>query len=359
MPDTNIGLQRTMQTARRRPQFWRLTQRGCLIAAVVDVAFFFIFLKLDSPVLAWVNVLSVTMYLTAYRAIARRKNRLAITLFVTEVIGHSTLGIAMLGWDSGFHYYLLMFIPAIFVTMPGRKACLAAILLWLIYVVLNFELWLDAPLQPISDQALKGLNLFNLTVLFAMFGYLSFFYIKTVTRAHRKLGEIASTDPLTQLFNRRHIAELAEREIARVARNGKPLVFLLLDLDFFKEVNDEYGHETGDKVLQYTAEILRSETRNQDLVARWGGEEFLIVLPETDQKQGLVIAERLRVAIMNKSRELAPESLALTTSIGLSQYHAGSTLNDCIARADKALYACKAMGRNRVEVDPWPHRKTA
>ncbi|MDX1634453.1 MAG: diguanylate cyclase [Marinobacter sp.] len=334
----------------RRPQFWRVAQRCCQLAATVDVAFFFIFHYLGSPILAWVNVISVSMYVVAYYALKRRRNRLAIALIWTEVIAHAALGLILIGWESGFHYYLLMFIPALFASMPTRRACVAAGLLWLFYVGLDVGLWFGAPLQPISDQALLGVHLFNLTVVFAMFGYLSFFYVRAVIVAHRKLRRLATTDALTGLFNRGHMVELAEKEVARARRHGSALTFLLLDIDYFKTINDDYGHQVGDEVLVHVAQTLLAQVRDEDLVSRWGGEEFLIMLPGTELAKGLQTAERLRQSLGERPWRDGRLAVRLSASIGLSQYLDGESLSDCIARADNALYAGKEGGRNRVEV---------
>lgn len=334
----------------RRPQFWQVAKRCCQIAGTVDVAFFFIFYAFGSPILAWVNVISVSMYILAYQALARRRNRLAIVLIWTEVIVHATLGTLLIGWDSGFHYYLLMFIPAMFLSMPLRTALAALIFLWGFYVLLDVAMWTVEPLQPISRSALLAVHLFNLSVVFAMFSYLSFFYLKIVNSAQRKLRHMAATDPLTGLFNRRHMIELAERELARFQRSQHPIGVLLLDIDYFKAINDSHGHDIGDKVLVEVANGIKSELRSQDLIARWGGEEFLAVLPDTDLEQARSSAERVRQALMRQQWCFGGKPVAVTISVGVSEFQDGDELKSAINRADKALYRCKDNGRNRVEV---------
>ena len=233
----------------RRPQFWQVAKRCCQIAATVDVAFFFLFHLLGSPILAWVNVVSVTMYVVAYRALARKQNGLAMSLIWAEVIIHAGLGVLLIGWESGFHYFLLMFIPALFVSMALRTAVIFLVALWSYYITLYLVMWVIEPLQPIAPGALLAVYLFNLSVVFAMFSYLSFFYLTMVTTANRKLRRMATTDSLTALFNRRQMTELAEKELARFQRTGRPVAFLVLDIDHFKAINDRHGHEVGDRVL--------------------------------------------------------------------------------------------------------------
>ncbi|PAU80475.1 GGDEF domain-containing protein [Halovibrio salipaludis] len=341
-----------MSVREARPQFWQVLKRSCQIAGSVDVGFFFIFHLLGSPILAWVNVVSVAMYAVAYRAIGRKQNGLAIWLIWLEVIIHAGLGTVLIGWDSGFHYYVLMFIPAVFVSMRLREAVVALVGLWSYYVALYIWMWSTEPLQPIAPDALLGVYLFNLSVVFAMFGYLSFFYLNIVTEASRKLRRIATTDSLTGLLNRRHMTHLLERELARFRRQGHPVSFLLFDIDYFKEINYEHGHETGDRVLEDVAAIIKDQLRTQDLIARWGGEEFLVVLPDSELQSARAIAERVREALMAREWQGSNgQPIAVTTSAGVSAFSRDDDRNSAISRADRALYRGKELGRNRVELE--------
>lgn len=336
----------------RRPQFWQVAKRGCQIAVTVDVAFFFLFHALGSPILAWVNVVSVAMYVIAYRALVKRQNRLAIGLIWTETVLHTALGIVMVGWESGHYYYLLMFIPAMFVSADIRVAVAALFALWAFYVGLYLLSWFIDPVQPIAPAALLGVYLFNLSVVFAMFSYLSFYYLTHVTATSRKLQRLATTDPLTNLFNRRHLTYLAEKELARSERSGHPLSFLILDLDHFKVINDRHGHEAGDRVLKDVAALIWQQLRKQDLLARWGGEEFLAILPDTGLDGALVSAERIRAALLaNDWYSPAGAPMEVTISAGVSEFRLGDDLTSAINRADRALYRSKESGRNRVESD--------
>lgn len=336
----------------RRPQFWQLAMRCTQIAGMVDVAFFVLFLSLGSPILAWVNVISVALYAGAYYALKFRRNRLAVGLIWAEVLGHAALGVIMIGWASGFHYYLLMFIPAICVSASRLWAVIALSVLWAYYVLLSVFTWYIEPIQPIPSGALELVHLFNLTVVFAMFSYLARFYLNTVVRAQRKLREMATTDSLTGLLNRRHMKHLAEHELARFERSARPSSFLLLDADHFKTINDTHGHEVGDQVLIGLAQVIGNELRSQDLLARWGGEEFLILLPETDAESARVIAERIRVSLASFPwSDMVNVPLNVTLSAGVSELRPGDDLNTVISRADTALYRGKEGGRDRVELE--------
>lgn len=166
----------------------------------------------------------------------------------------------------------------------------------------------------------------------------------------QRLEKQARTDFLTGLANRRHFLEVAERELARVQRFGTPLSLVMLDLDHFKGINDSYGHEAGDKVLQNLAKVCRNQCRELDVVGRLGGEEFAILFPETPAQAAAEVVDRLRLAIAHSAVELGDgKSLHYTASFGLTEFHADDSLVDMLLnRADRALYQAKHQGRNRV-----------
>lgn len=348
--DSNTAVSGHSPRKERGPQFWRVARLTCQLAGTVDVSFFFLFHILGSPILAWINVISVAMYVVAYYALERQKNRLATRLIWTEVIVHAALGTILIGWDSGFHYYLLMFIPALFVTMSGKRAILALVGLWSYYVGLDILMWFTAPIQPISSDALLAVHLFNLSVVFSMFSYLSFFYLNMVLSAQRKLRRLATVDQLTGLFNRRHGSHLAEKEIGRFQRGGHPVSFMLLDVDHFKSINDSYGHEIGDRILEKIGGLIPTQLRTQDLVARWGGEEFLVILPNTRIESALASAERVRNVLRGYDwTSVADVKQSVTISVGVSELGESDDMASVIRRADQALYRSKARGRDRVE----------
>ncbi len=139
------------------------------------------------------------------------------------------------------------------------------------------------------------------------------------------------------------------KEYARFERRGKKYALLLLDIDHFKSINDRYGHTTGDRVLQSLANICAANLRKQDIVARWGGEEFCILLPDTDAETALGVAEKLRREIADCEAPPADSTLAISTSIGVSEVRGSDTNHDqVLERADRALYEAKRAGRNRV-----------
>jgi diguanylate cyclase (GGDEF)-like protein len=168
---------------------------------------------------------------------------------------------------------------------------------------------------------------------------------------NRELEQLSISDGLTGLFNHRHLQDVVHEEFERARRTGEPLSVVMLDLDHFKRVNDLYGHPAGDRVLQDLAEILRHTAREIDKLGRYGGEEFLAVLPDTEPEAAAIFAERVRERV---AHHLFPvgrgEPLRLTVSCGTATYPHPGVYNPkmLVQRADQAMYAAKAAGRNRI-----------
>lgn len=161
-----------------------------------------------------------------------------------------------------------------------------------------------------------------------------------------QLKELSVRDQLTGLKNRRYFTLAFRDECARSLRRQESMTLLFLDLDHFKKVNDLHGHHLGDRALQETARYLQQQCRPYDIVVRWGGEEFIILLRATDEATAFIFSERIRVGIQTKLDPNLP--FKLTISIGLAQYRDNDTLEDLTGRADKALYHAKQTGRNKV-----------
>jgi len=173
-----------------------------------------------------------------------------------------------------------------------------------------------------------------------------------IIRLERRILELASTDALTGMLNRRAFIERAEMEINRSQRASKPLSLILTDIDYFKKVNDNYGHQAGDLVLQRFSEKLSESIRPYDFAGRYGGEEFVICLPGANDLQARVIAERMRKKVeeMKIVPPDDPQSSGITASFGVASYRLESedNLDSLTGRADKAMYRAKGEGRNRV-----------
>jgi diguanylate cyclase (GGDEF)-like protein len=169
----------------------------------------------------------------------------------------------------------------------------------------------------------------------------------------QQLKSLASTDQLTGLFNRHAIHMSLEQLVARYVRHGHPFSLILGDLDKFKRVNDHYGHNVGDEVLIATASRLQNHARVGDIVCRWGGEELLVVLPDTELDGALVVADKLRCAVGDTPMTAGGHNIEQTISFGATCYYKGEHIDATIMRADSALYLAKQGGHNRVaSVEP-------
>jgi diguanylate cyclase (GGDEF)-like protein len=188
--------------------------------------------------------------------------------------------------------------------------------------------------SPGKDFTLKAIILLLLLSLVSL-------YFKDL----QKLESISYIDSLTQIYNRHKFLELADIELNRHIRYGCPLSFILLDLDNFKKVNDIYGHSEGDRVLKELSDLISRNLRKSDVFARWGGEEFIVMLPNANASESYVVAEKIR-ALVEKHNFGKVENI--TISLGISELTDCHSLVGTITQADQALYQSKMKGRNRV-----------
>ncbi len=175
---------------------------------------------------------------------------------------------------------------------------------------------------------------------------ISFLDITNIEKESKHLEILATTDPLTKIYNRMKFGNLMEAEIAKARKTKKPLSLVAIDIDFFKKINDTYGHQAGDYVLITTVEIIKSKIRSSDIFARWGGEEFMLLLPGADMDVAVARAEIIRLALAEYDFIEPP---MVTGSFGVACFQEGDSVDSIIKRADEALYAAKRNGRNRVE----------
>lgn len=178
-------------------------------------------------------------------------------------------------------------------------------------------------------------------------------------QANRKLLRTSITDALTGIYNRAHLLDVLPREISACRRHGRPLSCLILDLDHFKSINDRFGHLAGDDVLVRVAELIRNRLRREDIVARFGGEEFVVLLPDTSAEGAFRAAEDMRRKIEAETFEFDSEAVRATTSIGvaeLTESVGSGSGRALLASADEALYRAKALGRNRTVLAGAPER---
>lgn len=249
--------------------------------------------------------------------------------------------------NTGALWYFLYPALVIFLLDTYVGLIAAIVLLLVSYLIIQFEvLGFDSGRYTATFLQRHAAVYAAITVISCLFAHFRTVAEKNLELINAKLNIISTTDALTGLFNRRKMEELLDRELSRFGRSHKPFSVLMLDIDYFKKINDTYGHHNGDLVLETFASICARTIRKVDSVCRWGGEEFLVLLPETQLKDAVVIAERLRREITSTDYNLDGTTLKVSASLGLAQYRKEITVDDCIRVADQCLYQAKENGRN-------------
>jgi len=315
---------------------------------VLAVPLFFV---LGVPAMGWVNVASAAAWALGVWANERGHRPLAVVLFTGEVVLHSAAAVHFVGFEAGFQNYLMGAVPfAVYnERLRDRSLVLEAVGLCLEYVLL-FWFGSAAGVAHLPENTLRPLFVLNSVITFTAVATLSFFFRKASQDVEQHVAELALTDALTQLPNRRAALRQLQREITRVNDEDGAFVAALADVDHFKRFNDEHGHDVGDAVLKSVANSLRSALRKTDLVARWGGEEFLILLCGIDAATGEAILEKLRAAVASRPCLVDGRELRVTATLGAAEATPGVSLESLLKRADEALYLGKSAGRDRVSM---------
>ena len=292
-----------LQLARFAPKLHKAVVAWCLTSLALMAALVVFDQHLAAAWFAFADVLAFTVAMVGLGSLTWRRGHMEARYFlgaaVCGMVGTATTAFAVLGW------------------LPMTTAT---------YHSLELGIALDAPLLALAlayqmrQQQQEGLHAIYL----------------------------ANHDPLTELHNRRGFLERARAAYSVAVRSDRPVAIVLLDLDHFKQINDQFGHEAGDQVLARSATLLASAGRAGDVLARWGGEEFILLLPDTDLSQAHAFAERLRQGFAELRVLHQQTTLQLTASFGVAQRYSHTTLEELIKLADQALYEAKRTGRNRV-----------
>ena len=207
--------------------------------------------------------------------------------------------------------------------------------------------------DPFPRTAIAAVGV-NLTALLLL-AYVAMVIAREQRRARDEALRLSTIDPLTALSNRGHFFAALEREISRSARTGRRFCLLMMDLDELKAINDRFGHFHGDRVLRSVGEVIRSSVRRIDTAARYGGDEFVALLPETDPTGAWVLAEKIRLGVGELSIDVAGNALKTTLSVGVVTHpDDGGTADELMIKADEAMYASKRAGKDRVMGAPEP-----
>lgn len=342
-----------------RLTYRRVTRFAAVLSIAVSLVHTILLIALDSHL--WVVTFAYGVVCTGLLWMLKPTRKASIFIpglllfWAIYLIALSVMTVS-LGRVAGFQTLLLGMFPIMVVSSRmAAGAKLALVIVFALYVIILQEVaGTTLPATQLDATAfsfMRGVN--QATAIFAI-SSIVWQYFRIITGQQAELTALASTDLLTGLHNRRMMMDLAEREVARSQRHALPLSVLMCDLDHFKSINDEYGHEAGDAALAGFAGLLKTTVRESEAMCRWGGEEFLVLLPNTDLAGAAVVAERIRSAIERTPFEAGENPSQLTITIGAANLRQGETFQQLIKRADDALYAGKRAGRNQVSLEQAP-----
>ena len=234
--------------------------------------------------------------------------------------------------------------PILFLFVAGVRIGLC----WSLVLMTVFTARMYIYPKFVGDVGVSDVIYANTVIVFLFTIGMAYLYEKVSSQYQNMLNDQAKTDYLTGINNRRAISAALENEILRAKRYKKSASLLLIDIDHFKKINDQYGHDVGDKVLRIIADIICKSVRSTDMAARWGGEEFLVILPETDAHGAKILAERIRTRVASYQFSQIDNA---TLSIGVSTMILDDDPDTLVKRTDLALYRAKEAGRNRVEAE--------
>ncbi|MDH5424202.1 MAG: GGDEF domain-containing protein [Gammaproteobacteria bacterium] len=328
------------------------------VGFLAHLLFITLFLWINLNFLAIFNVFSVSAWLAAYLLNRHGRHVEAVLLVSIEVFSHAIVATYFLGWDSGFHYYFMPFVLFVFI---NHKQSL--LMLWAqVFTVFCVYLWLlintsGAAYQIVVDSdVIESFQFLNIAVNFLAIGLLGYGLRSSSVRAEWEMEQLAIRDSLTGLYNRRKMQEMIELEQVRLQRSAKTSVLVISDIDLFKTVNDRYGHDSGDYVLKEISALMRSVLRQQDILSRWGGEEFTMLLPETDVAGARQVIEMLREVVATHTFKHNKEQIPVTMTFGMALLDGRQSIEGVLRQADQLLYKGKEQGRNCIvtllEVNP-------
>lgn len=304
-------------------------------------------------------VLMIGFFLTTHRLKKRTEpNTAMFVLQYLVVVVIMASGIAIVTFDQLVTTNITPFL--LICIICGSVFLIRPLASFMIYVTSYMAYYYSIALT-ITDQQILLSNRVNgitavgvgflLSFIIWHYNYTNIIQKRRIESQQQQLEQMAYYDPLTDLPNRRLLEKLIKRELASVQRYGQETVIIMLDVDDFKQINDTYGHQVGDSILMQLADLLQNNVRETDTVARFGGEEFIILMPNTSVEEGYSFAERIRKIIMEKVFSVGSVTLQITSSFGVSSMGDinSQNLEDYYLLADRALYLAKQSGKNRVE----------
>lgn len=329
---------------------------------VVHVLMVFLFHIMGVWQLSLYNIIVTAYYSYCYTTVREGKVRQGYILTFAEIVAQMVFTTLIIGWSVGFYAYVIALIPLYYYINMFLGRGSDHPFMPFFWSMITFGIFLGTFILSLNVTPVTNLDMsqkvtifiFNTFFAFQLIIWMSHFlvlgYKKTLNamaERNASLDEAAGQDPLTKLFNRRTMEERLDEALEAAKKNGTIFSLVMGDIDFFKKINDTYGHDCGDVALVAVAEILKACVRDGDIVCRWGGEEFLLLV-SGNRGVATTVAERIRSRIENNVVEFGGNQIKFTMTLGVSTYAPGYSLEALVNQADENLYYGKEHGRNQV-----------
>ncbi len=338
-------------------RFFFMANYSYFLGVLIHAFFIYLFSYLGNEFMMKYNIVSTFVFLLAFVLNRKTWHQLALLLMIIEIPIHASLATHFVGWDSGFYVYLMALIPLIcfYPDWSNIFKIALSVLVTLFSLGLKYYSVENPPTMLVSDTVLNNLFYMNTFFFYVVLVFLSLYYALAANRAqeelqvsYEKIQKLARTDPLTGLSNRRDTLERIELEALRCERNKYEMAIILADIDNFKDFNDQHGHDCGDFVLVAVANSIENMLRRDDHVGRWGGEEFIIILPDTTKEKAAQVVEIIRQNLTANNFTYKNNKHHVALTFGISMCNHSMNIDKAMKEADKAMLDGKKNGKNQV-----------
>lgn len=323
-------------------------------AFLLHLGFLLLFYFLNIIELFYFNIFSIAMWWWAVIESAKDNYFKATLIGTTEIISHAIYACLLLGIATGFNLYLWSLLAWLAFTFPNRHyggivlSMLCVVILIILYVSEQFNL--ITPAYNLDETLTLTLFISNVFFACSLLIVTTFFVRRSVENQKFQLEQLATHDQLTQLYNRHYFNEFIQKHKQKALRDNEPYCLVMADVDHFKKINDTFGHSKGDKILKLVADYLQKNLRAHDVIARWGGEEFLFILVNCNKQEATNRVEKLRLGfseniLIDKENQTIER---ITMSFGVVESDHNKTTDELISMADELLFEAKRSGRNKV-----------
>lgn len=326
-------------------QFWQHIIPIVWLSLCIHIIFFILFLALQVPSLIVSNIFSVMVCAFGLKAIRIGRYNLAGLLMSIDIILHALLTTWILGWNSNFYFYLYCLIPII--AFSFQKAAVPRFFLNFAIIIVSVggfalrgEMGIGTDIKP---QLIEVIGIINVLVALGVLLHCTTLSVGFTHSLQSQLFHSAHHDSLTNLYTRRRVMQ----EVNQLSESDSSAI-ILLDIDHFKHINDRLGHKFGDVILKRVAIAINRNVRSRDVASRWGGEEFLVLMPDTSVQDAQYVANRILLHIRDWVGQVGNDPITVTATLSVSEIRPGESFESVFNRTDNALYAGKQQGRNQV-----------